>query len=163
MTLIDLAFTNKPELIIKAGVEHVGISNHSLIFIHRQTFLPSKKPKTTNIWQFKYYNINGFRNDLSTVLQTQSNETGPNSIWNEWKIKFLLVTDMHAPQIIRKVKNEYVPWITNTIKRRIYHGDYLKKEALKTASKHMYETYKRARNELTNVVRNTKAAYYMNE
>ena len=30
-TLIDLAFSNRPETIIKSGVYHVGMSNHSLI------------------------------------------------------------------------------------------------------------------------------------
>jgi hypothetical protein len=31
-TLIDLAFTNKPELINGSGVIHLGISDHSLIY-----------------------------------------------------------------------------------------------------------------------------------
>ena len=32
-TLIDLAFSNRPELIVTSGVEHLGISDHSLIYI----------------------------------------------------------------------------------------------------------------------------------
>ena len=35
-TIIDLAFTNKPELIIHSGVIHIGISDHSLILIQRK-------------------------------------------------------------------------------------------------------------------------------
>ena len=30
-TLIDLAFSNRPETIIKSGVDHVGMSDHNLI------------------------------------------------------------------------------------------------------------------------------------
>ena len=35
-TLIDLAFSNRHETIIKAGVGHVGMSDHSLTYIHRK-------------------------------------------------------------------------------------------------------------------------------
>lgn len=137
MTLIDLSFSTKPQLIIKAEVKHEGINDHSLIFIHRQTSLPSKKPKSINIREFKNYGISAFRNNLGRALQMQSNQNDPNRIWNEWKMKFLLAADMHAPQIIRNVKNEYAPWITNTTKRRIYYRDYLKKKAVKPGSKHV--------------------------
>ena len=33
---IDLVFSNRPEIIVKSGVEHIGISDHSLIYIHRK-------------------------------------------------------------------------------------------------------------------------------
>jgi hypothetical protein len=39
-TLIDLAFTNKPELINGSGVIHLGISDHSMIYIQRVFQLP---------------------------------------------------------------------------------------------------------------------------
>ena len=43
--LIDLAFTNKPENIVKSGIEHVGVNDHSLIFIQRKISIPRKQPK----------------------------------------------------------------------------------------------------------------------
>ena len=42
-TLIDLIFTNKKENIIKSGVIHLGISDHSLIFAIRKFFTPKCK------------------------------------------------------------------------------------------------------------------------
>ena len=44
-TLIDLAFSNKPELIIDSGVEHIGISDHSMIYVCRKVSIPRKEPK----------------------------------------------------------------------------------------------------------------------
>ena len=41
-TLIDLAFTNKTELIIGSGVINPGISDHSLIYIQRKVPFPVK-------------------------------------------------------------------------------------------------------------------------
>ena len=47
-TQIDLAFSNRPELIIKSGVHHIGISDHSLIYIHRKISIPRRQPKIIN-------------------------------------------------------------------------------------------------------------------
>ena len=34
------------------------------------------------------------------------------------------------------------------IKRKMYHGDFFKKKAVKTGSKNIHDAYKRARNDL---------------
>ena len=44
-TLIDLAFCNKPELIPMSGVDHLGISDHSLIYVCRNISIPRNEPK----------------------------------------------------------------------------------------------------------------------
>ena len=48
-TLIDLAFTNKAEIIVGVQVHHVGISDHSLICITRKLSIPRGEPKMINI------------------------------------------------------------------------------------------------------------------
>ena len=161
-TFIDLAFSNQPEKIIKSGVEHVGISEHNLIFILRKISLPHKEPKIINTRQLKNYDINALRTDLGNILQTQSSEMDTNKAWDEWKTKFLLVVEMHAPHITQKVRSEYTPWITNNIKKKMYHRDHLKEIAVKTGSKLAHEAHKRARNETNKLVKNTKAICFMN-
>jgi hypothetical protein len=81
-------------------------------------------------------------------------------LWQEWKTKFLLISDMHAPQRTRKVKSEYAPWITENIKRNIYHRDFLKKKAVKTGSSILHDAYKRARNDLNRLIEKTKTEYF---
>ena len=60
-TLIDLAFTNKAEIIVRAQVHHVGISDHSLICITiaRKLSLPRGEPKMIK---------NNFIADLSEIF-----------------------------------------------------------------------------------------------
>jgi hypothetical protein len=70
-TLIDLAFTNKPELINGSGVIHLWISDHSLIYIQRKISVPRKQPKVIKSRNFKHYNSNNFKSDLSTYLYDQ--------------------------------------------------------------------------------------------
>ena len=47
-TIIDLVFTNKPELVTNFGVIHIGISDHSLIFLQRKISVPKSEPKLIN-------------------------------------------------------------------------------------------------------------------
>ena len=72
----------------------------------------------------------------------------------------MLVADVHAPQITRKVKSEYTLWMTNNIKKQIYHRDFLKKKAIKTGSENMFVAYKKSRNALNKLIKDTKRNYY---
>ena len=56
-TLNDLAFSKRPETIIKSGVDHVGMSDHSLIYIHRKISIPRKQSKIINTRQFGRYDL----------------------------------------------------------------------------------------------------------
>ncbi|CAB4022521.1 Hypothetical predicted protein [Paramuricea clavata] len=44
----------------------------------------------------------------------------------------------------------------------MYHRDFLKKKAIKTGSTHFHNAYKKARNNLSKSVKDTKANYYNN-
>ena len=49
-TLIGLIFSNRPQTTIKSVVDRVGMSDHSLIYIHRKS-IPRKQPKIINTRQ----------------------------------------------------------------------------------------------------------------
>lgn len=159
-TLIDLLFSNRPNNIIKSGVDHVGISDHSLIYVHRKISIPHNKPKVIRTRQYKHYNAENFRHDLGVIFQEQLDMSDPNILWNDWKTKFLAIADAHAPLVTRKVRSEYAPWLTNEIKNKIYLRDSLKKRAVKTGSSRTHEEYKKTRNEVNKLVKNTKANYF---
>ena len=133
-TLIDLVFSNRPETIIKSGVDHVGMSGHSLVYVHRKIPISRKQPKIINTRQFKHYNVEAYKQDLAKILQNQPQDCDPNTLWKEWKEKFLLVADMHALPVTRRVWSEHAPWLTSEMKRKIYDRDFLKKKSVKTVS-----------------------------
>ena len=68
-TLIDLALCNKPELITMSGVDHLGISDHSLIYVCRKISIPRNEPKIIRSRQFKHYDKNSFLTELRDILQ----------------------------------------------------------------------------------------------
>ena len=68
-TLIDLAFCNKPEMITMSGVDHVGISDRSLIYVCRKISIPRNEPKVIRSRQFKHYDKNSFLAELRDIMQ----------------------------------------------------------------------------------------------
>jgi hypothetical protein len=75
---------------------------------------------------------------------------------------FCPVADFHAPERTKKVRSEYAPWITENIKQTMRRRDFLKKKAVKTGSKQFHDSYKRTRNDLNRLIKNTKAIYFTN-
>ena len=159
-TLIDVAFTNKPEIIGNSGVVHIGISDHSLIFIQRKISIQRKASKIIKTRQFKNYNAGDFKHDLAMNMQTISLTNDPDELWNEWKRIFLTVADKHAPPITRRVRSEYAPWITKEIKNMIHHRDFLKRKAAKTGSQQLHDAFTKVRNKLNKLIKRTKADYF---
>ena len=80
----------------------------------------------------RHYNANNFKTDLFTSLrnQTFSNSSlHPNNIWAQWKTIFTLVAGKHAPEITKRVRSEYAPWITNNIRQAMHPKGLLKKSS----------------------------------
>ena len=50
--------------------------------------------------------------------------------------------------------------MTNNIKKQLYHRDFLKKKAIKTGFENMFVAYKKSRNALNKLIKDTKRNYY---
>ncbi|CAB4024181.1 Hypothetical predicted protein [Paramuricea clavata] len=110
-----------------------------------------------NTRQYKYYNIPLFKSDLKDIFSTSVfNNENPNDLWYDWKTKFLMVADSHAPPINR---SEYTPWVTDDIMKHMRHRDFLKKKAVQTGSPSIHQAHKQARNSLSRKIKSTKTKY----
>ena len=78
---------------------------------------------------------NSFLAELRDIMQYMIKDNNPDVIWKDFKTKFLLVADVHAPQITRKVKSEYTLWMTNNIKNRFMIEIFLKRKQLELGLK----------------------------
>ena len=103
-TIIDLVFTNKPELVINFGVIHIGISDRSLIFLQRKISVPRSEPKLINKWNFKH-SVDAFRSDLAACLVNLTSTFKILMTCGQNGKRFLAVADMHAPQETKKVRS----------------------------------------------------------
>ena len=137
-SLLDVILTYcGDDKILDTGVIHLGISDHSLVYLCRKLSIPKAPPKTVLIRHYKNYDVNKFNNDLREIFSLPLDPAilnDPNALWNDFKTKFLSVADKHAPIRQRRVRSEYKPWLTNEIKQMSYHRDYLKKKSIKLRS-----------------------------
>ena len=119
-TLIDVIFTNLPDNTNCSGVSHIGISDHSLIYVYRKISSPSVTKGTSTITyrQFKNFNRNSFRSDvLAQPWDDLKGVHNPNEMWLKWKTLFLEVSDVHAPFRSKRVRGFKSPWITTELKK----------------------------------------------
>jgi hypothetical protein len=88
-TLTDLIFTNKKENIVKSGVIHLGISDHSLIFAVRKFFTPKSRQNVRYVRTFLmiYHRCHG------KMWHNMKIQTHVGNYGNPFTCKYLI--DMH--------------------------------------------------------------------
>ena len=163
-TTIDLFITNNPTMYVKSGVCHIGISDHSLVYAIRKLCVPRKDPRIIRSRQFRDFNANSFRHDLSLApwYIIEEYENDPNLAWEAWKTIFLKISDIHAPKRSRKIRNKHSPWLTPELKKLMFERDRLKRIASKHDTEHNWSKYRSARNNVSRCIQDAKAAYYHN-
>ena len=162
-TLIDLIFTNKKENIVKSGVIHLGISDHSLIFAVRKFFTPKSRQNVRYVRNFKNFNATDFLNDLSQMpWENVAQYENPNSCWQLyiWKSFYLQILDRHAPFRCMRIRGNSLPWITPNIKNLMKARDFHKKKAVKFNSQLHWAKYKDTRNKVNSELYKTKMRYF---
>ena len=113
-TLIDVALTNCLETIMNSGVVHVGISDHSIVYICRKISFVKTQPKLKESRNYKNYNPGHFNRDLDNLLNQYTWESNdPDVLWFQFKFVFNKVGDIHVPLRSRKVRNKYTPWLND--------------------------------------------------
>ena len=161
-TLIDLCITSSPEKISKAGVVHLGISDHSLVFMTLKIcYERTGSHRTIETRAFKNFNHHHFLDDVAQQPWHKIfSETNPEVMWDVWKNLFMEVVDKHAPLQNKRVSNKHSPWITYELTRKIYKRNYMKKIAIQENSATAWERYKQARNEVNNAIKSAKKQYF---
>ena len=162
-TLIDLIFTSHQDNVICSGVSHVGISDHSLVYVYRKISIPapSKGINLINYRQFKHFNSTNFRNDiLAQPWDDIKTFYDPNDMWKKWKDLFISVCNRHAPLRTKRTRSSKSPWITTVLKKRMNFRDRLKKKAIKTGDPSVWNQFRKTKNQVNREIKSAKKAYY---
>ena len=163
-TLIDVIYTNSPHRIVKSGVIHTGISDHSLIYTVRKIAIPVRNShKVVTTRNYTKFNKNKFLRELKLIPWGKvENEENPDCMWELWKDMFLSVADQHTPLKTKRVKNKRSPWINANIRNLIIQRDRLKRVAINSNSTTDCSSYKKCKNVTNNEIKKAKASYYKN-
>ena len=156
-TLTDTIFTNKPENISKTDTLPTSLSDHDVVGCVRKLNHLKYKSKTIHCRNYKDYDPKALQKDLqehSWVTYYSFKE--PNSAWIYLKSILTHLFDKHAPQIEKKVKGRYCPWLTPGIKRLMNERDIQLWKARRINKESDWSDYKRRKNACTNAIRSAK-------
>ena len=160
-TLIDLCITNSPEKVSNSGVIHLGISDHSLVFMTRKVHHDRFCPRTIEMRQFKHFQKNKFLSDLEQMPWSNVDLcSDPNDMWHEWKQMFVSCMDKHAPRKLKRISKKRAPWITKGLLNKMHRRDLIKKKAISSNDHDMWEQFKCARNQANNAIKQAKKRYF---
>ena len=84
------------------------------------------------------------------------------SAWNEFTSELTAIIKRHAPLKEKIVRGKPSPWLTTSLRNKMHERDYLLKVARRTGSEKDWSSYKRARNNVTYSIRESKAQYFRN-
>ena len=85
-SLLDVIATNRPDKIKESGAFHLGISDHSLVYVCLKISLPRNKPKMVESRNLKNYNVNYFNDHLFHLLNNSPwNQNDPHQLWDQFR------------------------------------------------------------------------------
>lgn len=163
--LIDVILTSCPEKHKFSNVAQIALSDHFLVYTCVDLNVRSREHKVVSFRDYKNFNADLFQADLaqSTVLNNAYfKESDTIDMWIEWKNEFMRICDKHAPFKEIRVKERYNPWITSDIIKQMYKRDYISEKANLANDPDMEREYRMLRNNVTNMIEQSKADYFDN-
>ena len=119
------------------------------------------KAKIVESLTMKKYDKAIFQHDLQqidweTILTPFAND--PSAMAGTFQEIFESLLNIHAPIKKRRVRSEFAPWLTPSIRKSMETRDRLKKIAAK--SPEIWSAYSKQRNKVTKEIRNSIQDYY---
>ena len=164
---LDLAFVTHPDMIIAHGVHHLGLSDHSLIFVVRKSKKIKCSPKIIKSRSYKNFNDADFINSLKTKdwdIVTWFSDV--NSAWAAWFDMFNEVQNVcnkHAPIREKKIRGYLPEWVTSDFLKLTKDKEFYYDKAHKTNDPLDWDKAKTLRNKVNNLSKTLKKNYYNTE
>ena len=161
-THLDLIFTNMDH-IISFGVLDIAISDHLPVFLIKKKNKIRPSYSFTKGRSYSTYSKEDFQNDIKTHPKWGSfwdlEENKPNEMWDIMLEIILETSDLHAPLKDMRIREDTPQWITKDLISEINQKDFLFKKAKKFPSDLNWETYKRKKNEVKQLLSTAKEEF----
>ena len=165
-TLIDVMFSTEHESHVVTGVYDISLSDHYMTYtIYSKIAHKTRLHKEIMFRNYKRFNIDSFRNALrqnDSISNTRWSADQFVDKWNNFKDAFIDISNNCAPMETRRLKHRNNPWINSQIIELIYKRDYLKRTAIKNKNEETWLLYRRAMNNVTEMIKCSKRQYYDN-
>ena len=163
--LIDHFSTNKPNYSLNVDIIETGMVDHCMIYSIRKVDAPrlnsSKKQRLAETRSLKRYNKALFQQDLQEIdwdciLTPLADE--PSKMVTTFQEVFESLLNVHAPLKVKKLRNEFAPWLNTSVRDLMTKTDRMKKVATKNPL--LWPNYKRLRNQCTYAIRKAIQDHY---
>ena len=110
----------------------------------------------------KNFDQTEFVNDLLTVdwRGIVRNTDEANVVVSKWTKIFSLILEKHAPTRNRRVSDKFCPWLTSNFKLMCKARDNLKKQAIRSNSEPLMQSYRHIRNQVNKLNGQLKREYF---
>ena len=162
-TLIDHIATTDKSNIVASGVHKTSLSDHYLIYCVRKFRGACKRQhKHISTRQMKDFDQTKFVTDLLEVdwRGIVRNTDDIDVVVNNWTSTFSLILEKHAPIRNRRVSEKFCPWLTNDFKEMCKARDRLKKQAIRSKSESLMQSYRQLRNQVNKLNGELKREYF---
>ena len=154
-SLIDVVMTSTPDLVHESGVISTSISEHFPVYMVLNTKLPKQPPSYITVRSYKNYDPTLFTADLvskyDTLLQSIFTVNEVNLKLSKFDEALLSTLQIHAPVKTIRVRNRPVPYVTQSIKDLMTHGDQLHQQFKLSRDVTDWSSYKNAKQSVKTV------------
>ena len=161
-TCINLILSNTPRSFQSTCVIETGLSD-----FHLMTLTVLKKsfrkfhPRLINYRSYKNFSSEAFRESLLEKLSKEIFENNDEGLQRFCDIN-LQVLNQHAPQKIKYVRGNQMPFMTKQLSEEIMKSSRLRNNFLRNRTEENKILYNRQRNYCVSLLRNSKKGYYEN-
>ena len=161
-TCIDLILSNTPRSFQSTCVIETGLSD-----FHLMTLTVLKKsfrkfhPRLINYRSYKNFSSEAFRESLLEKLSKEIFENNDEGLQRFCNIN-LQVLNQHAPQKIKYVRGNQMPFMTKQLSEEIMKSSRLRNNFLRNRTEENKILYNRQRNYCVSLLRKSKKGYYEN-
>ena len=159
-TLLDLLITTDTSKITASGTFDPGLSDHCLIYGIIKLTRSRTSPKYINAKNYKRVNVDRLKHDFSTAPWSaiEAFEDVDDVAW-AWETLYKDIISEHIPQRRVKIRSDNLPWMNSNIRKIMNKRYKVLKRAKQTRSAEHWAEYKKLRNQVTKLLRESEANY----
>ena len=156
-TYIDLILTNRKYCFKHSSTFETGLSDHHhLIYSMLKTIFKKDEPKLFKYRDYKKFDSTAFHTDLQNKL-----DEGP-KIYQNFEDTFERVLDAHAPRKTKVLRGNHKPHLDKNLRKTIMKRSALKRKESRTKQQEDIVNYKKQRNFVVKLNKETKLQYFNN-
>ena len=163
-TLLDpILVTNKKRFMYSFNLLCPFSDFHNLVGCVTKCHLKKQRPKTIFYRSFKKFDELAFKKDVSLIKTGTTDCDDPNAHFSAFQTQLLQACNKHAPLKQRTIKRNQLPYMNKELRSAMYKRNSLRNKYFKYRNNDNWEAYRKQRNNVTSIRRNSMKNYFRNK